>query len=144
MPTIEHFVLRAQEINDFIHRLPAGALTAAACRGVDPDTYHPEVGRPPEEALSRCEGCPTAVACVALALRAEAPDMRIGWYGGLGPDDRSRLAAALGMGIRPADVPSERIRRAQELSANGWTINEIAVELSCSRRTVQRYLRQAA
>ena len=119
-------------------------LQHAACRGMDPDVYHPEEGRPTELALARCFSCPARIACLGLALRAEDPEARSGWYGGLGPADRDALAASLGVGIPSATPVSDTAARAARLRAAGWTIGSIANELRCSRRTVQRYLRQAA
>ena len=59
---------------------------------MDPDAYHPDDGQPDELALFRCNGCPARLACLAPALRAEDPDVREGWYGGLGPIDRDDVA----------------------------------------------------
>ncbi len=119
-------------------------LRDAACRGMDPDAYHPDRGRPGDLALARCTSCQARLACLALALRAEDPDMRSGWYGGLGPDDRDVVAVAIGLG-KPEPVPvPDRALQAAQLRAAGWTISAIATELGCSRRTVQRALRRSA
>lgn len=119
-------------------------LQHAACRGMDPDVYHPDEGRPTELALARCFSCHARLACLGLALRAEDPEARCGWYGGLGPADRDSLAASLGVG-KPSPTPvTDTAARAARLRAAGWTIGSIADELRCSRRTVQRYLRKAA
>jgi AraC-like DNA-binding protein len=121
-------------------------LRAAACRGMDPDAFHPDEGRPDDLVLARCTGCRARLACLALALRAEYPDVRQGWYGGLGPDDRDSVAAALG--LEPPEPPEpptpHRAAQAARLRAASWTVEAIATELGCSRRTVQRYLRAAA
>jgi hypothetical protein len=119
-----------------------GQLQHAACRGMDPDVYHPDEGRPTDLALARCFSCHARLACLGLALRAEDPQARCGWYGGLGPADRDALAASLGLG-EPSAVPvTDTAARAARLRAVGWTIGSIADELRCSRRTVQRYLRK--
>lgn len=143
MPDINFFVLREQEVRTFIEQLPHDVLHVAACRGEKPDIFHPEVGRPTDSDLAICEACQASVACVALALRAEDPDARVGWYGGLGPDDRDDLATRLCL---TADEPVllERAAEAIRLFRAGWTVSEIAAELECCRRTVQRYLRRAA
>jgi hypothetical protein len=118
-------------------------LQHAACRGMDPELYHPEQGRPADLILARCFGCRARLACLALAFRAEDPEARCGWYGGLGPGDRDALAASAG-GPGPSAAPaSDAEARAVRLRAAGWTIGSIAAELRCSRRTVQRYLRKA-
>jgi len=119
-------------------------LQHAACRGMGPDVYHPDEGSPTELALARCLNCYARLACLGLALRAEDPEIRCGWYGGLGPADRDALAASLGVGEPLAAAVTDTAVRAARLRAAGWTIGSIANELRCSRRTVQRYLRKAA
>ena len=109
-----------------------------------PDVYHPDEGSPTELALARCLNCYARLACLGLALRAEDPEIRCGWYGGLGPADRDALAASLGVGEPLAAAVTDTAVRAARLRAAGWTIGSIANELRCSRRTVQRYLRKAA
>jgi hypothetical protein len=144
MPTIDFYVLRKQEIQNYIRRIPSGTLTSAACRGCDPNAYHPEVGRPSEDDLARCDSCVVATACIAVALRAEDPELRVGWYGGLGPADRAALAHSIAVEVPDVGEGSDRISRARELWDSGWKIDEIAAELGCSRRTIQRYLKQVA
>lgn len=119
-------------------------LQHAACRGTDSEVYHPDEGGPTELALARCFSCHARLACLGLALRAEDPEARSGWYGGLGPADRDALAASLGVGKPSATPVTDTAARAVRLKAAGWTIGSIANELRCSRRTVQRYLRKAA
>jgi hypothetical protein len=129
-----HNASAAQILND---------LRRAACRGLNPDVYHPDQGQPADFVLARCNGCQVRLACLALALRAEDPEERCGWYGGLGPSDRGTLAASLGTDApEPALVTDSA--RAATLRSQGWTINAIANELHCSCRTVQRYLKKSA
>jgi AraC-like DNA-binding protein len=150
MPTVDDFLLHDQEIKKHIEQIPSDLLSKAACSGCLADEYHPEVGCPSETALSRCDGCPASRACVALALRAEDPDNRVGWYGGLGPGERSTLVRRMGVEVafvRGAEENpdlGDRAARAHELWNSGWVINEIATELGCSRRTIQRYLKRVA
>lgn len=118
-------------------------ISGAACRGVDADTYHPEDGPPDDLAMLRCSACRARLACLAVALRCENPDIRAGWYGGLGPDDRDAVAATLALPDE-ASVVVDRALEANRLRAAGWTIGEIANHFGCCRRTVQRYLRAAA
>jgi AraC-like DNA-binding protein len=119
-------------------------LRHAAYVGMDPALFHPDRGRPPELALARCFGCPARMPCLALAFRTEDPDLRTGWYGGLGPSDLDAVADSLNLG-GPEDVSlRDPAVRAEELRMAGWTVNAIAAELGCSRRTVQRYLRRSA
>ncbi len=141
------FAGREPELRALIHqpdRKPLDRqLRWAACHGMDPDAFHPDEGRPDHPVVARCTGCRARLACLALALRAEEPDMRWGWYGGLSPDDRDGIASALGLETPEQPIPDRPVQAAR-LKANGWTVEAIATELGCSRRTVQRYLRTAA
>jgi AraC-like DNA-binding protein len=135
------------ELRALIHRPDRKPLDRqlrwAACRGMDPDAFHPDEGRPDHPVLARCTGCRTRLACLALALRAEDPDARSGWYGGLSPSDRDNVAATLSLET-PKPPASDRAIQAARLQAAGWTVEDIATELGCSCRTVQRYLRTTA
>lgn len=142
MSDIDFYLLRRQEIKEYIQRLPHDVLSGAACRGLGPAAYHPKVGRPRDEDLALCVACNARIACTAMALRAEAPETRVGWYGGLDPRDRGRLAVRLEL-IESDPVVPEGAAEAMRLHLVGWTVNDIASELGCSRRTVQRYLRRA-
>ncbi len=136
------FVGREQQLRDLIDHPGKHDLHQAACIGTDTDAYHPEDGRPDELSLFRCQGCPARLACLALALRAEDPEARVGWYGGLGPADRDDIAANLRLGANQPALP-DRAMQAVRLRTAGWTVAEIAAQLACSRRTIQRYLRTA-
>jgi AraC-like DNA-binding protein len=137
------FAGREQQLRDLIDHPREHDLDRAACAGADTDAYHPDDGQPDELSLFRCQACAARLACLALALRAEDPEARAGWYGGLGPADRDDVAASLQLGA-PRPVPPERAMEAARLRAAGWTIAAIAAQLACSRRTVQRYLRTAS
>ncbi|MCB5181108.1 WhiB family transcriptional regulator [Streptomyces antimicrobicus] len=115
-------------------------FSGAACRGSDVDLYHPsDRQRPQPETLAGCARCGVRLDCLAVALRAEDPQARSGWYGGFGPEDRDAIAALLPL---PRDEAlSDRVRTARRLVDDGWLINDVAELLGCSRRTVQRYLR---
>jgi AraC-like DNA-binding protein len=147
MSSRNFFAGREQELRALIHqpdRNPLGRpLRLAACRGMDLEAFFPDEGRPDDLVLARCTSCPARLACLALALRAEDHDMRWGWYGGLGPEDRDGVARTLNLEVQEAPVPDRAIQAAR-LRADGWTIEAIATELGCSRRTVQRYLRTTA
>lgn len=73
------FAGQERKLSDLIDRFANRDLDHAACADTDHDAYHPEQGPPDEIALLRCNGCPTRVACLVLALRAEDPDIREGW-----------------------------------------------------------------
>ncbi|WDT88536.1 WhiB family transcriptional regulator [Streptomyces sp. SCSIO-PteL053] len=92
-----HFLAdREQELRDLIQSPEDRDSVRAACRDVDVSLYHPEDGeRPADGPLAVCVGCEGRLECLALALRAEDPEARHGWYGGLGPADRDRIAAML-------------------------------------------------
>jgi AraC-like DNA-binding protein len=137
------FTGRERELRDLIDNTANHNFDLAACVGVDPDVYHPDKGRPNDLALFRCTGCPARLACLALALRAEDPEVREGWYGGLSPADRDGVAAVLQLELTEPRPPDRAVEAAR-LSVAGWTVNQIARQLGCSRRTVQRYLRMAS
>jgi AraC-like DNA-binding protein len=139
----QFLVGREHELRDLVTRRRHPDIAAAACRGVDANTYHPDHGSPDSAALSRCTRCGVRVACVAVALRGEDPTARAGWFGGLGPGDRHALAAKLDL-LEPSPDSADRPSEAVRLRSNGWKINDIAAHLRCSRRTVQRYLKLAA
>ena len=143
-----YFADRDHELRTLIHHTDHRSLQCqlrgAACRGMDPGAFHPNDGQQPDDLLiARCTECPARLACLALALRTEEPDARAGWYGGLGPGDRNRVATDLHLGTPTPPMPEGAVRAAQ-LKAGGQTIGEIATTLGCSRRTVQRYLRMIA
>ena len=108
------FAGRERELRDLVHhadRRPIDReLRDAACRGMDPDLFHPDDGQPDELVIARCTGCPARLACLALALRAEEPDARAGWYGGVGPEDRGQIAAGLHLDTPEPHVPEGAAR----------------------------------
>lgn len=42
---------------------------AAACRGMDPDLFHPARGERLDRALEVCESCPVTLSCLAYAIQ---------------------------------------------------------------------------
>lgn len=146
LPDQDEALANASELRALVHNASPSQilrdLRRAACRGLSPDSYHPDQGQPNDSALERCNDCQSRLACLVLALRSENPGGRCGWYGGLSPSGRDALAASLG--IAGPDVLESDFIRAATLRSRGWTINAIASELHCSRRTVQRYLNRSA
>lgn len=141
MDSLHFLVGREQELRDLIQSPQHRDPVPAACRDGDVNLYHPEDGEQPAEGpLAVCVGCGGRLECLALALRAEDPETRHGWYGGLGPADRDRIAAMLRLPNGATPLP-DRAFTAIRLGRDGWRINDIAQALGCSRRTVQRYLR---
>jgi DNA-binding NarL/FixJ family response regulator len=60
------------------------------------------------------------------------------------PQDRYVTTTGnLNLEVQEPPAPDRAVRAAR-LRADGWTVEAIATELGCSRRTVQRYLRTAA
>lgn len=138
----EHFLAgREQDLSELIRSPRSIDLSDAACIGIDPDTYHPDETLD-ELSVARCASCPVRLPCLAYAMAIEDPAERAGWYGGLGPRERTDVAAALGLAA--PEAPSEPALQAVRLRATGLTVGQIAYRLSCSRRTVQRYCRNAA
>lgn len=88
--------------------------------------------------------CTCRLACLALALHAEDPDCRQGWYGGASPTERGDLARTLGLVREPASPNIAGVAEAARLHEKGKTIREIAHVLGRSRRTIQRYLNGVA
>jgi AraC-like DNA-binding protein len=141
MDSLHFLVGREQELNDLIQSPQHWDPVPVACRDVDVNLYHPEDGeRPAEDLLAACVACGDRLQCLALALRAEDAETRHGWYGGLGPADRDRIAAMLRLSVETTPLP-DRALTAIRLGRDGWRVNDIAHVLGCSRRTVQRYLR---
>ena len=146
MAPLEYILAKRELLATYIERFPHDRLSRAACRGLHPDLYHPKIGPPRSVDLERCASCAIRLECVALALMSEESDAREGWYGGLAPEDRDILAShlALPVPVRESETERDKSCQAIELREYGWKINEIAAELGCSRRTVQRHLRGAA
>ncbi|MFD3521252.1 WhiB family transcriptional regulator [Streptomyces sp. NPDC058653] len=140
MDSLHFLVGREQEFRDLIQSSQHPDSARAACRGMDVNLYHPADGkRPVERSLAVCVGCEGRLECLTLALRVEEPEARHGWYGGLSPADRDCVAVMLRLPKGTTPLP-DRALTAIRLSRDGWRINDIAEELGCSRRTVQRYL----
>jgi AraC-like DNA-binding protein len=121
------FAGRESELRALIYksdRVPLDRqLRWAACRGIDPDAFHPDEGRP-DDAVSR------AASTAKLALPASRSRCE--------PKSLTRVMAGTAVLARTTALLSPRPL------ADGWTVEAIANELGCSRRTVQRYLRIAA
>lgn len=71
----------------------------AACRGASDEVFFPSSGRGPVAyrwARMFCDSCPVRAECLADAMEHERNQgirqMRHGFWGGLSPDERARLA----------------------------------------------------
>ena len=60
----------------------------AACRGLDPELFHPEVGELTAPAKAVCDACPVRVECLEHAIVHEE---RNGVWGGVGSAERRRM-----------------------------------------------------
>jgi AraC-like DNA-binding protein len=137
------FTGQEHELCDLVRHPRSIDLSEAACVGIDPDIYHPD-GPLDELSAARCNACPVRIGCLALALQAEDPEAREGWYGGVGPEDRAQIARELNLPTVQACDGIDLAVEAVRLRAAGLTVNQIAAHLACSRRTVQRYCRKGA
>lgn len=102
LPKVPHLadVTGPQECIDFLGQLKAMRerqtwRNDAACRGMDPDIFHPGRGEHEklEEAKQVCATCSVTVECAEFAIQVEDPGLRVGIYGGLGAGRRRDLAA---------------------------------------------------
>lgn len=84
----------------------------AACRGMDPNEFHPDPrhgGKSPgdegtAEARAICHGCPVRVDCLANALTAGES---LGVWGGTTPHERNRLRSMLRADSQWAHLPDD-------------------------------------
>lgn len=67
----------------------------AACRGLDPELFHPHKGASTATARAVCQACPVAVACLEHAM---LHDEQHGLWGGLPIRARRRVRAAWAAG----------------------------------------------
>lgn len=64
--------------------------TQAACRGCDPDLFHPRRGQDVRAAKAVCADCPVADTCLEWAMRN---NMTVGVWGGTSERERRKLRA---------------------------------------------------
>lgn len=94
--------------------LPADDYTAdnwrdyAACKGVDPDLFHPPRGGDHQRALRVCRACPVADHCLEYALSVNPRDDQ-GIWGGTSQEQRKRLRKS--RGITTVTVPRDTTRQ---------------------------------
>ena len=60
----------------------------AACRGVDPEVFHPETEEDADDAKAICDVCPVREPCLEYALVVRE---KLGVWGGLTERERRRL-----------------------------------------------------
>ncbi len=148
-------VLPASDETNLVELLQSAAVThqewarRAACQ--EPSTemfFGDQDDPPPAEAMAACRSCPVADECLATALLHESvDDLRSGWWGGRGPEDRGVLWARIGAPATPAATELDMrdpAALARHLRSQRRTIPSIAAELGCSKRTVYRYLAASA
>lgn len=108
----------------------------AACRGVAVDAFFPN--NPdfvPPEVQALCMTCEVRADCLDHALANEA----FGIWGGMSPDALRRLRRVRGVSLGPAGYAA----RAADLHQAGMSIDDIAVDLETTTRSVFRYLEDA-
>ncbi|MFJ8768276.1 WhiB family transcriptional regulator [Streptomyces clavifer] len=129
-----HFLAdREQELRDLIQSPENRDSVRAACRDVDVSLYHPEDGeRAADGPLAVCVGCEGRLECLALALRAEDPEARHGWYGGLGPAGRDRIAAMLRLATVATPLPDRAltltefiVRKERQSTGMSWQLHAV-------------------
>lgn len=88
-PKIEFAVSLADERSGYRRRPAMGDWKhQAACRGMDPNIWHPETGEWPTQARRICFQCPVREACLEWALMSGE---RKGIWGGTTPRERSQM-----------------------------------------------------
>lgn len=78
--------------------LPAGWMSRAACRGLDPTLFFAERGESTDEAKQVCGRCPVTSQCVEYAA---GTNQKLGIWGGLSERQRRHLPAR----PKPRKVP---------------------------------------
>lgn len=148
-------VLSASYEANLVELLQSPAVThqawapRAACQGMPTEMFFGDQDDPPPaQAMAACRACPVASECLATALLHESVDeLRSGWWGGLGPEDRDVLWARIEAPVTPAAADLDMrdpAALARHLRSQSRTIPSIAAELGCSKRTVYRYLAASA
>ncbi len=66
-------------------------MADAACRGMDPDVFHPVRGGSRDAAFLACKGCPVKAECFDYAMENR---IEIGIWGGTSAKQRGRLRFA--------------------------------------------------
>ena len=75
----------------------------AACRGMDPDLFHPQGSGVPvgPEAAAACARCPVVEQCQTYALHHE----KLGYWGGTSAYERALMRKAQGIELSALDGP---------------------------------------
>lgn len=73
------------------YRRPGWWARFAACRGMDPEVFHPSKGRPLSAAKAVCVRCPVVITCREWAL---ANNEKIGVWGATTPKERREIRRA--------------------------------------------------
>lgn len=75
-------------------------LDAAACRGLDPESFYAESGSAIMRAKALCATCPVQPACLEWAIRRE----EFGVWGGTTARERAAIRRERGLRLIPAGV----------------------------------------
>lgn len=116
------------------------------CRDVDPELFFPKRSEPDfsEPAIATCRRCPFLHECLAYALTNDVD----GVWGGTTPAQRSALRDKHGITLKvaasaaPWDTYAERnaAQILQMRQGGGGLLDDIAVALGITRKTVERHL----
>lgn len=107
----------------------------ALCAQTDPELWFPGVGEPAIPAKRICAVCPVREACLDYALAA-GPRI-YGIWGGTTEKERRQLRT-VPRPSGPRETTLARQRRVEQLTLLGWSVEQIAVELGVSSKTVIR------
>lgn len=78
-----------------VEEIDMGWADSAACKGEDPNLFHPDRGESTAPAKAVCAECPVKADCLAHALKHE----QLGIWGGTSERQRRRLRKAAGIKI---------------------------------------------
>lgn len=120
---------------------PEPWMQDALCAQTDPETFFPEKGgKGADDARKICGACEVRDECLAFALRTRQEE---GVWGGKSPRQRRRMLAlpendqSQRTGLDGLTVEQRRVAVRDGL-ARGWTDKQIALQIGCTLRTVER------
>lgn len=104
-------------------------FAVAACRGIDPDLFHPDRGQSTREAKTVCASCSVRVACLEWAL---ATHQVHGIWGGTSERERRRIRTRLRLDLPVPELdadwaPVDRGRRLTPIEFTKEPTMELAV-----------------
>lgn len=104
------------------------------CAKTDPEVFHPPSNSPGKDAVRICQQCPWLEECLEWAIWQDVE----GIWGGRGTRWRARERRRRGIPAAWTGRTAELVRRI--LAADpAMVASELALELGCSEKTVQRH-----